>query len=342
MQRARQLAPIILAAAACASLAAPALSRAERTRQQPINVPRQPAETSSQTAGTASELPRPDAPRPRLEFLGDWGTHGEGPANLDLAVAMASDALGNIYIADAGSGFIHKFTPSGHPLLAFDDPRLSNPVAIAVDSDGDIYAADGRSGRVLVFSALGDPDHEQHAGGLVRFRAPSALALDVDENLYVADTALAAVAKYDNRGRFVRIVTRGNVGAVRVHTPMALVAALDGSLFIADGSSGLISHFSPQGDLIGTLGQPGAPVRTRNPVSLAVSGKFLFCFDAAPPRLLAWTLDGKPYFEQDLSARIALLKGNADTRASVAFVPPDFVLVLDPSSGKVLRFRAVF
>jgi len=305
---------------------------------------------AAQSSGPASrppaagpaDLARADAPRPRIDFLGDWGTHGAGPANLDIAVAMASDALGMVYIADAGSGFVHKFTPSGHPLLAFDDPRLTNPVAIAVDSDGGIYTVDGRSGRVLVFSSLGDPDHEQHAGTLGHFRAPAALAVDPDQNLYVADPSLSAVAEYDSRGRFVRLVARGNAANPRFRSPVALAVAPDGSLFVADGAGGGISRFSAQGDFLGTLGQSNSPVRTKNPVSLAVSDKFVFCFDAAPPRLLVWTLDGTPYFEQDLGARIALSSGSSDTRASLAFVPRDVLLLLDPSSGKVLRFRFFF
>jgi len=291
----------------------------------------------------AEVLNRQDSSRPRIEYLGEWGTHGEGPANLDLAVAIASDVRGLIYIADAGSGFLHKFTADGHPLLAFDDPRVTNPVAIAVDSDGEIYAADGRSGRVLVFSPTGDPDHEQHAGGLGRFRAPSALAVDADENLYVADTALGAVAEYDDRGRLIRVVARASAGTNRVREPAALAVAPDGSLFVADGSSARILKFSARGEFLGAWGQPGSSgLKTKNPVSLAASEHHLFCFDAAPPRLLVWTLDGAPYFEQDLSARIALSSGSPDTRASLAIVAHQELLLLDPSSGKVLRFRFVF
>ena len=281
--------------------------------------------------------------RPRIEFLGEWGTRGEGPANLDLAVAIAADARGMVYIADAGSGFLHKFTADGHPLLAFDDPRVTNPVAIAVDSDGEIYAADGRSGRVLVFSPTGDPDHEQHAGGLGRFRAPSALAVDGEENLYVADSSLGAVAEYNDRGRMVRVVARGRGGAAEVRAPVALAVAHDGSLFVADNSSSRILKFSSRGDFLGFWGQPGSSgLQAKNPVSLAASEHYLFCFDAAPPRLLVWTLEGAPYFEQDLGARIALSSGSADTRASLAFVAPDELLLLDPSSGKVLQFRIIF
>jgi len=276
---------------------------------------------------------------PRIEFLGDWGTRGDGPGNLKMAVAITTDARGLVYIADAGSGFLHKFTADGHPLLAFDDPRVRNPVAIAVDSDGDIFTADGRTGRVMVFGPTGDPDHEQHAGGLGRFRAPSSLAVDGNDNLYVADAGQSAVAEYNWRGRFVRMVARANAGNPRVHTPVALATAPDGSVFIADGSNALITRFSAAGDFLGALGKIGSPIVTRNPVSLVTSDRFLFCFDAAPPRLLVWTLDGQPYFEADLSARIALASGSGDTRASLAYVPPGALLLLDPSSGKVLRFR---
>jgi hypothetical protein len=291
---------------------------------------------------SASATPRAQERRPRIEFLGEWGTRGDGPANLSLAVAIAADARGMVYIADAGSGFLHKFTDDGHPLLAFDDPRVSNPVAITVDLDGEIYTADGRSGRVLVFSPTGDPDREQRAGGLGRFRSPSALAVDADSNLYVADAGLGAVAEFNERGRLLRVIARSNTGAQRVRTPVALALALDGSVFVADGSNALISKFSARGDFQGAWGRPSATVETRNPVSLAASDHFLFCFDAAPPRLLVWTLDGKPYFESDLSTRIALSSGSADTRASLALVEQDELLVLDPSSGKVLRFRVFF
>jgi len=291
---------------------------------------------------SAPERRNPGEGRPRIEFLGEWGTRGDGPANLSLAVAIAADARGMVYIADAGSGFLHKFTEDGHPLLAFDDPRVTNPVAVTVDSDGEIYAADGRSGRVMVFSPTGDPDHEQRAGGLGRFRAPSALAVDADSNLYVADAGLGAVAEYNDRGRFVRVVARSNAGSQRVRTPVALAIAPDGSVFVADGSNALISKFSAHGEFLGAWGRAGASVATKNPVSLAASDHFLFCFDAAPPRLLVWTLDGKPFFEWDLGSRIALASGSADTRASLAFVQHDELLLLDPSSGKVLRFRVLF
>jgi len=283
--------------------------------------------------------PRPPA-HPRLDFVGAWGVRGEGPAALDLPVAIAVDHVGRVYIADAGSGFLHKFTEDGHPLLAFEDPRLANPVAVAADDDGDIYTADGRSGRVLVFTPTGDPDHEQRAAGLGRFRAPAALAVDADNDLFVADAALGAVAEYTDRGRLLRLVGRGDKRAPHVGSPVALAVAPDGSWFVADQAGGQVLHFSAQGGLLSAWDRTGSGgLATKNPVSLAVSDRYVFCFDAAPPRLLVWRLDGAPLLQQDLSARIALESGSPDTRAAIGAAPGGELLLLDPSSRKVLRFR---
>jgi len=321
-----KLAVCISAGAAALALFGPALVRAME---------------ASQDARRAPPI-RPVA-RPQLEYIGEWGTRGDGPANLSLPAAIAVDPFGRVYIADAGSGYLHKFTDDGHPLLAFDDPRLANPVAVAADADGEIYTADGRSGRVLVFSPTGDPDHEQRAGGLGRFRAPSALAVDADNDLFVADAALGAVAEYTDRGRLLRLVGRGDKHAPRVGSPVALAVAPDSSWFVADQAGGKVLHFSASGELLSTWDRAGSGgLATKNPVSLAASDRFLFCFDAAPPRLLVWRLDGAPVFQQDLAARIALASGSADTRAAIAVAPGGELLLLDPSSGKVLRFRAHF
>ena len=41
--------------------------------------------------------------------MGAWGSKGDGPGELQDPVSIAVDALGNVYIADPGTGFVHKF-----------------------------------------------------------------------------------------------------------------------------------------------------------------------------------------------------------------------------------------
>ena len=55
---------------------------------------------------------------------------------------MASDGESIIYIADAATGFVHKFSPSGEPRLSFQDDRTNlRPADIAVDAGAAIYVA---------------------------------------------------------------------------------------------------------------------------------------------------------------------------------------------------------
>src|SRR5579871_1546823 len=88
------------------------------------------------------------------------GFSGEGgpatSASLDSPVAVAFDASGNLYIADAGNVRIRKVTPSGTITTiagngiatsagdggAASSATFSYPVALAIDSSGAIYVSD--------------------------------------------------------------------------------------------------------------------------------------------------------------------------------------------------------
>ena len=61
---------------------------------------------------------------PLLTYVGIWGTKGTDPGKLDEPTCIATDALGNAYLADAGSRFVDKFDWKGTPLLSFQDEGL--------------------------------------------------------------------------------------------------------------------------------------------------------------------------------------------------------------------------
>src|SRR5271169_1113988 len=63
---------------------------------------------------------------PPLEYLGAWGAKGYGPGQLQEPTSIATDKIGNIYIVDAGSRFVHKFGPAGKPLLSFQEDPLKH------------------------------------------------------------------------------------------------------------------------------------------------------------------------------------------------------------------------
>src|ERR1700677_448865 len=77
-----------------------------------------------------------------LTYIGSWGSKGSEPGKLDDPTCIATDSLGNAYLADAGSQFIDKFDWKGSPLISFQDQAMKKPQSIAVDSGGAIYVTD--------------------------------------------------------------------------------------------------------------------------------------------------------------------------------------------------------
>src|SRR5580692_2642659 len=90
---------------------------------------------------TEAQSAKPPVPHP-LQYVEAWGMKGSEAGRLNQPTSITTDALGNIFIADAGSHFVHKFAPQGTPLLSFQDDWIKSPQSIAVDRGGGIYTAD--------------------------------------------------------------------------------------------------------------------------------------------------------------------------------------------------------
>ena len=115
---------------------------------------------------------------------------GGGPGQLSEPVSIATDPLGNVYIADAGSQFIHKFDWQGTPLLSFTEDALKHPQWIAVDSDGDIYVSDPVRGSVFVIYPGGEKDvhRELHLRTRPGKEGFVSVAAGSDDSIYVLNS----------------------------------------------------------------------------------------------------------------------------------------------------------
>src|SRR6202171_3155435 len=201
------------------------------------------------------------APPPAFEYVDTWGSHGDGPGQFDKPIAMASDGESIIYIADAATGFIHKFSSSGEPRLSFQDDRTNmHPADIAVDAGAAIYVADGRRGTVAIFFSDGMRHRELRTGAPSAVRESLHIAVDAYGTIYVAAKRPYGIRKFSPALR--RIGSWGGAAAKEAGTaaPIENSSALgvgpDGLVYLTESAQPQIKVYDPTGTPQRTLSMP--------------------------------------------------------------------------------------
>ena len=285
------------------------------------------------TSGCARSLPQAAAaPQVEpLEFIGEWGAHGQAPGQLDQPVGLAVDAAGRIYVADRGTGFVQKFTVSGAPLLTFEDPAIQGAAGIAVDRGGAIYVADPRAGQIRVFFPQGEPLSVFHVAPQRGFEGPFIFSVDADGAIFVPDPAGCKIQVLSPRGRLEKMWSVSPDPATEPARPVAAVAGPDGFVYVGDARTERVLKFTRGGERVAVWGNPLGNVRLSG---LAVSQDHVFLLRGASPQLEVWTLDGRRELSDDLGGRLGVTGA-----ASFVLAPGGELLVLDAAGPRVLRFR---
>lgn len=196
-----------------------------------------------------------------VSTLAGTGTVGrtDGPgatAQFNTPASVATDAQGNVYVADASNNCIRKVTAAGVvSTLAgtgtaglLDGPgataQFSLPSGLAVDAQGTVYVSDTNNNCIRTISPAGVVSTWAGAAGLglqdgpvatAKFWQPAGLALDQQGALYVADS-------YNNRIR--KITAQGVVSTVAGSGPSKVQGANEN---FADGAANTALFFYPQG-----------------------------------------------------------------------------------------------
>ena len=72
-----------------------------------------------------------------------------------LAVGLAFDVAGNLYVSNMDSNTIEKFAPDGTDLGVFAGTGLNEPFGLIFDSAGNLYAANRGNDTIEKFSSTG-------------------------------------------------------------------------------------------------------------------------------------------------------------------------------------------
>ncbi len=203
-------------------------------------------------------------------FVNGTGT----AAKFNGPTAIATDASGNIYVADELNHSIRKITSGVVSTVAGNgtagsengpvaSARFNGPAGIAVGSDGTLYVSDSGNhriraispdGQVTTFSGLGLSGFTEGDPSAARFSNPGSLAIAADGTLYLADRGNRRVRKISPTGVVSTLAGSGLNGSINGpgetarFTDLRGIAVSDSSLvYITESGSGQIRRIMANG-----------------------------------------------------------------------------------------------
>ena len=275
-----------------------------------------------------------------LEYLGAWGVKGNGPGQLQDPVSIAADTIGNIYIADAGSRFVHKFSPQGTPLLSFQEDPLKHPQWITVDSGGAIYVTDPVRESVFVcFPGDKDRYRELHLRARPDKENLLSVAVATDGLIYVLDSGADKLFTFTPRMRLRESWNPPVAPPGSRSRPGPIAIGPDYSLYIADPADGRILKFTTERQFVSEIGAGTGAMGGKLSDEFTVSKNYLFVMDVDGRMLHVRTPDGQSKLDVDLAPEL----GQAARRPPpLTASPRGELLVLDEPEARVLRYRINF
>lgn len=231
---------------------------------------------------------------------------------------------------------------------------LADPFGVAVGEDGTVYFSEsGERNRIRKISPEGvvtilagsSEGFADGAGEQALFNTPSALAIDADGNLYVADTGNNRIRKITPQGLVTTVAGDGAAGyadgpaaQARFNGPIGVAVDKQRNLYVADTYNDRIRKITADGQVttVAGAGQPGyadgpaASVLFDTPCGVAVaSDGSLIVADTGNRQLRKITADGN----------VATLPANNDLSRpiAVATTHDGFLYVTDRDRSRVIQ-----
>lgn len=211
--------------------------------------------------------------------------------------AIAIDRSGNLFVSDAGNFRIRKIAPNGQVTTIAGSGREGNnegpareaefvyPAGVAIDRSGAIYVADRGAHRikritpagiVMIAAGTGEPGIENGTAILAKFHAPTGIAFDEVDNLYVADSGSHTVRRIDPSGVVITVAGSGLPGyrdgvreEARFFEPTGVAVDREGNLIITDSKNHRIRKIKLPEGRVTTLAGNGRPGDLNGPSNSA-------------------------------------------------------------------------
>jgi sugar lactone lactonase YvrE len=188
----------------------------------------------------------------------------DGPANVarfGSIKGIAVDGSGNVYVADSSNRSIRKVSSQGTVSTMANSGTFSffAPSAIAVDSAGNVYVEEESpiqgATRKITPDGIGFTLRTASEPGSARFSLAAVvagIALDKNNNLYVADRGNHVILKISSAGVITTIAgvsgtpgkSDGAAGAALFNQPAGLAVDPNGNVWVADSGNNAVRLIS--------------------------------------------------------------------------------------------------
>ncbi len=278
-------------------------------------------------------IPEDPAPFPLPAYAFSFGSEGSGEGQLTLPTGAATDAQGDVYVADYGNNRIEKFDASGRYLASFGSKGTGpgqfkeGVTGVAVGPEGEVYATDFEGSRVEKFSSSGEylGSFGEAGSGNGQFgEFLFGVAVDPEGDVYAADLEHQRVEKFSSSGEYL--------GQFEAEGPWNVAVGPQGDVYVVDNNYERIERFSPEGEELGSFGDVGED-RLSYPTGIAIdAGGDVWVADNGNSRVAGFGPAGEYLgsFGSEGSG-----EGQLSMPYGVAAAPGGGILAVDSGNGRV-------
>ncbi|XP_048589546.1 E3 ubiquitin-protein ligase TRIM71 isoform X2 [Nematostella vectensis] len=218
-------------------------------------------------------------------FIGSYGNKPDFPQfHSPLGIHVTKKDV--VVVGDHGNSRVHFLDLAGQPIRDPMTIKNTHPSSLAVTRNGNLILSDGEIIKVFTSDGMLSNNFLPIYNKNDKRPSISALALDIDGNILVADMSNHRVQKFSVDGRFLGFIG----GPAFLSSPSGIAVTKQGDVIISEYENHTVKVFHHHGRSFKTLGGPGI-------------GKGLFMF----PRGIAVDNDGNLLIADSLNNRVQVI-----------------------------------